>query len=88
MTAPALSLHTARGVLELGGRPWLMGIVNATPDSFSDAGAAPTLKERVELARKNLPAPASMMEGFPHAAIARAPRAPGEENPFEMVSVS
>jgi len=37
---------------------------------------------------KNLPAPASMMEGFPHAEIARAPRAPGEENPFEMVSVS
>ena len=34
-------LRTSRGTLELGGRPWLMGIVNATPDSFSDAGRAP-----------------------------------------------
>jgi dihydropteroate synthase len=31
--------------------PWLMGIVNATPDSFSDAGVRRTLAERVELAR-------------------------------------
>jgi catechol 2,3-dioxygenase len=37
---------------------------------------------------RNLPAPDSMMEGFPHAEAARAPRAPGEENPFAMVSVS
>jgi catechol 2,3-dioxygenase len=37
---------------------------------------------------RNLPAPDSMMEGFPHAEGARAARAPGEENPFAMVSVS
>lgn len=34
----------------LGGSPWLMGIVNATPDSFSDAGLHPTLESRVALA--------------------------------------
>ena len=33
------------------GRPWLMGIVNATPDSFSDAGEHTTAEARVELAR-------------------------------------
>jgi len=36
----------------LGGDPWLMGIVNATPDSFSDGGRNPTLEARVELAHR------------------------------------
>ena len=35
----------------LDGAPWLMGIVNATPDSFSDGGLRPTLELRLELAR-------------------------------------
>jgi dihydropteroate synthase len=34
-------LRLGARVLELGGRPLLMGIVNATPDSFSDAGEHP-----------------------------------------------
>jgi dihydropteroate synthase len=50
MKAPPRSLLTTRGRFELGDRPWLMGIVNATPDSFSDGGIGPTLEERVELA--------------------------------------
>ncbi len=50
MRAPARRLRTAVGTLELGGTPWLMGIVNATPDSFSDGGATTTVEERVELA--------------------------------------
>src|ERR1044072_429849 len=33
--------------LEIGSRPLLMGIVNATPDSFSDGGDHPTLEARV-----------------------------------------
>lgn len=33
-------------------RPYLMGIVNATPDSFSDAPGEKSLDDRVELARK------------------------------------
>jgi dihydropteroate synthase len=37
-------------VIELGARPLLMGIVNATPDSFSDGGDHPTLEELVERA--------------------------------------
>jgi dihydropteroate synthase len=38
-------------VLELGKRPWLMGIVNASPDSFSDGGRYATLQAQLELAR-------------------------------------
>ena len=49
--APAALLLSACGETHtLGRRPWLMGIVNATPDSFSDAGRHPTLDARVALA--------------------------------------
>jgi len=54
MSAPARPLLTTSGTLALGGRPWLMGIVNATPDSFSDAGERTTLSQRLELARELL----------------------------------
>jgi dihydropteroate synthase len=33
-----MKLRAGRRVVELGGRPLLMGIVNASPDSFSDGG--------------------------------------------------
>jgi dihydropteroate synthase len=44
-------------VLELGGRaggPLIMGIVNASPDSFSDGGRYATLQAQLELARNLL----------------------------------
>jgi dihydropteroate synthase len=40
--------------LRLGSRPQLMGILNATPDSFSDGGAFSTLDARVERAEQLL----------------------------------
>jgi dihydropteroate synthase len=46
-------LNTSHGTLTLGGpgvAPLIMGIVNATPDSFSDAGLERSLDARVELA--------------------------------------
>ncbi len=51
--APPLVL-TARGAhaCELGERPWLMGVVNASPDSFSDDGSARTLDRQVRLAHE------------------------------------
>jgi dihydropteroate synthase len=48
--------------LLLGERPWLMGIVNATPDSFSDGGRYPTLEARVALARELLAAGADVID--------------------------
>jgi dihydropteroate synthase len=50
VSAPARVLRTSDGELALGDRPLLMGIVNATPDSFSDAGLPQTLDGRVRLA--------------------------------------
>ena len=38
MPAEAYDVKACGRVLALGGRPWLMGVVNATPDSFSDSG--------------------------------------------------
>jgi len=60
--AAHLLLRTAAGTLELGGRPWLMGVVNATPDSFSDDGAHRTLDQRVEFARSLLDAGAEIID--------------------------
>jgi dihydropteroate synthase len=43
-------------ILELDARPrpWLMGIVNASPDSFSDGGRFTTLEAQIKLARELL----------------------------------
>jgi dihydropteroate synthase len=49
-------------LIELGPRPLLMGIVNATPDSFSDAGDHPTLEARVERAAALLEAGADLID--------------------------
>lgn len=43
--------HHAKGVLELN-RPIIMGILNVTPDSFSDGGQFNTVNEAVEHARQ------------------------------------
>jgi dihydropteroate synthase len=80
MTAPALPLRTTGATLRLGGRPWLMGIVNATPDSFSDAGLDQTLQARVELARSVLAAGADIIDiGGESGVTNRPPVEPREE---------
>jgi dihydropteroate synthase len=60
--APRRLLRTTSGTLELGVRPWLMGVVNATPDSFSDAGLHQTLEQRVALAQTLLTAGARVID--------------------------
>ena len=63
MTAPVRELALAGGRrLQLGGTPALMGIVNATPDSFSDAGLDKTLAARVALAGELIAAGASIID--------------------------
>ena len=65
---------------ELGGPPWLMGIVNATPDSFSDAGLHPTLESRVALARELIAAGAAVIDiGGESGTTNRPPVEAGEE---------
>ncbi|MCW3069169.1 MAG: dihydropteroate synthase, partial [Solirubrobacterales bacterium] len=62
MSAPPLRLRAVDRVLELGARPWLMGIVNASPDSFSDGGLHATRAAQVELARELLAAGADLVD--------------------------
>ncbi len=73
MSAPARRLVAGSRTLELGGRPWLMGVVNATPDSFSDAGLAQGLAPRVELARAMLAAGADMIDVGGESAVTNRP---------------
>jgi dihydropteroate synthase len=56
------TVAAAGRALALGERPWLMGIVNASPDSFSDAGAYQDLEARVALARELLEAGADIID--------------------------
>jgi dihydropteroate synthase len=80
MSAPHVPLRTARGVLELGGRPWLMGIVNVTPDSFSDGRLKQTLEARVELARELIEAGAQIIDIGGESGVTNRPAvAPDEE---------
>jgi dihydropteroate synthase len=48
--------------LSLAGRPLLMGVVNASPDSFSDGGRYATLARQVELAERQLAAGADILD--------------------------
>ena len=73
--------------LPLGERPLLMGIVNASPDSFSDAGAAPTLGARLELARGLVRAGADMLDVGGETARGDRPAVAPEEEAERVVPV-
>jgi len=80
--APARTLRTSDGELSLGGAAGalLMGIVNATPDSFSDAGLAQTVEARVGLAATLLRDGADLIDiGGESGVTNRPPVTPGEE---------
>jgi dihydropteroate synthase len=67
-------------MLELGSRPLLMGIVNASPDSFSDGGRHPTLDDQVRLAERLLQDGADMLDvGGESATTGRPPVEPEQE---------
>lgn len=85
MTIPARRLVTSDGVLELGGRPLLMGIVNATPDSFSDAGLHQTLDEQVGLARSLLAEGADLLDIGGESGVTNRPAVVAEEEIARVV---
>ncbi len=60
--APERVLRAGSRRLELGGRPRLMGIVNASPDSFSDGGLHATLESQLQLAEELLEAGADILD--------------------------
>jgi dihydropteroate synthase len=74
VSAPPHSLRACELTLQLGGRPWLMGIVNASPDSFSDGGRYTGLEAQVQLARELLAAGADVLDvGGESASTGRPP---------------
>jgi dihydropteroate synthase len=85
VSAPALSLQAGDAQLELGSRPWLMGIVNATPDSFSDAGLAQTLDARVRRARSLLTAGADLIDIGGESGVTNRPPVAAEEEISRVV---
>jgi dihydropteroate synthase len=73
-------LRAGRRELELGGPPLLMGVVNATPDSFSDAGELPDLEARLARAAAHVAAGAAIVDvGGESAVGGRPPVAAAEE---------
>jgi dihydropteroate synthase len=87
VTAPARSLQTSAGELALDGRPLLMGIVNATPDSFSDGGLAQTVQARVERAAALLADGADLIDIGGESGVTNRPPVPAEEEIARVVPV-
>ncbi len=89
MTAPARELATSDGRLSLGGErgPLIMGIVNATPDSFSDAGLHRTLEERVALAGAQIDDGAALIDVGGESGTTDRPAVAAEEEIARVVPV-
>lgn len=85
-TAAAV-LRTTRGDLPLrgGGRMAIMGIINATPDSFSDGHARRTLDERVALAAAQLQAGADVIDIGGESGVTNRPPVGAEEEISRVV---
>ena len=60
--AHLVRLRAGRRELDLAGPPLLMGVVNATPDSFSDAGELPDLEARAARAAAHVAAGAAIVD--------------------------
>jgi dihydropteroate synthase len=80
---PAL---TVRGrALPLGRTPVLMGIVNASPDSFSDGGLYATLEERVALAASLVAEGAAIIDVGGQSGVTNRPEVDPEEEISRVV---
>lgn len=83
--APRVSLRTSAGCYELGERPWLMGIVNATPDSFSDGGLRRTLDDRLALAAELMEAGAQVIDIGGESGVTGVPAVAAQEEIARVV---
>jgi dihydropteroate synthase len=74
-----LELRAGSRVLRLGGRPLLMGVVNASPDSFSDGGRWPTLDAQAGRARELAAAGADILDIGGESGVTNQPPVSPEE---------
>jgi len=87
VTAPPRELHARGRVLELGGATALMGILNATPDSFSDGPGARTLDARLERARGLVDAGALVVDVGGESNVTNRPAISADEEIDRVVPV-
>jgi dihydropteroate synthase len=85
LIAPARLWRIRGETLELGGAPWLMGIVNASPDSFSDTGEDATLAQRVALARSQVQAGAQILDVGGESGVTNRPPVDADEEIARVV---
>jgi transcription termination factor Rho len=83
----ARTLRAAGRVVEIRDRPLLVGIVNATPDSFSDAGELPTLEARVRRAAEHVRAGAEVLDVGGRSAVGGRPPLPVAEELARVLPV-
>ena len=82
--SPPLFLRLCGRAIEVGARPLLMGIVNATPDSFSDSGDHPDLEAR---AAELLEAGADLIDVGGESASGHHPAVTAEEEIERVVGL-
>ena len=87
MSAPERVLRAGGRRLTLGGPPLLMGIVNATPDSFSDAGELADTAARVARARELAACGAAIVDVGGESAFGGRPPVPADEEAARVVPV-
>lgn len=79
---PTLSVHGKTMVID---RPLIMAVINATPDSFSDAGQYATLEARMERAKEVVDAGADILDVGGQSAITGVPEI-SENEEIERIS--
>jgi dihydropteroate synthase len=85
VSAPERVLRAGGRRITLGGTPLLMGIVNASPDSFSDAGELVDLAAQVARARELAAAGARMIDVGGESAFGGRPPVPADEEAERVV---
>jgi len=87
VSAPGRVLRAGGQRIELTGAPLLMGIVNATTNSFSDAGELPDVPARVARARELAAAGARIIDVGAESAFGARPPVPAGEEADRVVAV-
>ena len=84
VTAPTLLVDGARRAVD---GTWVMGVVNASPESFSDAGRYSTLDERLELAAALVEEGADVVDVGGQSAITNQPEIDAELEAERVVPI-